>query len=405
MSAADRTFAFVGQLPGSKSMLNRLLLAKSYSPSLTIAGESQCEDVQLMIQGLADLNRPSSGAAREISVGSGGTVLRLLALRAARLGGEFILRGTTRLFERPQDELLKILRQLGVDGELGSNFLRLKGSGWKLHGDTLLVPFARSSQFATAVLLNAWDLPFDLFVSLGGQKVSEGYWRMSVRIAHDLGMKIDFWDGDFRIPGGQKIAAQSYAAETDLSSAFAVAAVAAVSGSASFTDFPTQSLQPDAEFVRIIGSMGVPMIMSGATLRVDKADALNGVAVNLKNCPDLFPVLAALCTLAEGDSHLYGASQLAHKESNRMQRMSEMIQRLGRNAEVLDDGLMIRGPALRPPVALAQAEPVMVECDQDHRLAFAAAVFRAAGFNITIEHPEVVRKSFPEFWNLLGWQM
>ena len=387
--------------------MNRLLMAKSYSPSLRISGESQCEDVQLMIKALAELEKPSTGGPREIFVGGGGTVLRLLALRAARLGGEFILRGTPRLFERPQDELLKIMRQLGVDGELGKDFLRVSGNGWKLHGDTLLVPFARSSQFATAVLLNAWDLPFDLFVSLGGQKVSEGYWRMSVRIAHDLGMKIDFWDGDFRIPRGQKITAESYTSETDLSSAFAVAAIAVVSGTASFTDFPTQSLQPDAEFVRIMASMGAPLMMAGTTLRVERADALNAVAVNLKNCPDLFPVLAALCTLAEGDSHLYGASQLAHKESDRMQRMMEMIRTFGRNAEVVDDGLMIRGPALRPPTAIAAAaqKQVTIDCDQDHRLAFAAAVFRAAGFNVEIQHPEVVRKSFPEFWNLLGWKM
>lgn len=230
---------------------------------------------------------------------------------------------------------------------------------------------------------------------------------MSVRIAHDLGMKIDFWDGDFRVPRGQKINAGSYVSETDLSSAFAVAAVAAVSGSASFTDFPTHSLQPDAEFVRILGSMGVPLTMSGTTLRVERAENLNGVAVDLKNCPDLFPVLAALCTLAEGESHLYGASQLAHKESNRMQRMVEMIRQFGRNAEIQDDGLRIRGPALRPPTALSAAtqKTVSVDCDQDHRLAFAAAVFRAAGFNADIQHPEVVDKSFPEFWNVLGWKM
>jgi len=395
------SFAFVGHVPASKSMMNRLLVAQSYFPDLKIQGDNACDDVAHMRAALEAMRRPPNGGALEIFIGSGGTVLRFLALKAARVGGEFILRGSKRLFERPQDELVKILRQLGVTAELGPDFLRLNGAGWKLQGDTLLVPFARSSQFATAVLLNAWDLPFELFVSLGGQKVSEGYWRMSVRVAHDLGMKIDFWDGDFRVPKGQVVTAASYPAESDLSSTFALAAVAAVSGSASFTDFPHQSLQPDAEFVRILAGMNVPVMMAGTTLRVERAPQMNGVAVNLRNCPDLFPVLAALCALAEGDSHLHGAPQLVHKESNRARRMADMIYALGRNVEVRDDGILIRGPALKPA---AGAKAVNVDCDQDHRLAFAAAVFKAAGFNVNIQHAEVVRKSFPEFWDLLGWR-
>lgn len=382
-------------------MLNRLLLARSYQAQLEIRGDNACEDVAQMRAALEAMLRPRTGGVLEVMVGSAGTVLRMLALRAARIGGEFVLRGTRRLFERPQDELLKILRQLSVESELGPDFLRVRGEGWKLQGDTLLVPTARSSQFATAVLMNAWDLPFDLFVSLGGQKVSEGYWRMSVRMAHDLGMKIDFWDGDFRVPRGQQISSTNASAEIDLSSAFSVAAVAAVSGSASLTDFPSQSLQPDAEFVRILASMNVPITMAGTTLRVERAPKLTGVAVNLKNSPDLFPVLAALCALAEGESHLYGAPQLVHKESNRARRMAEMIYALGRNVEIRDDGIKIRGPALRPNPAILT---LALDCDQDHRLAFAGAVFRAAGFKVDILHPEVVSKSFPEFWSVLGWQ-
>lgn len=388
------SFAFVGHLPASKSLLNRLLIAQTYQPSLKIHGDSQCEDVVLMRGALAALAR----GERELNVGAGGTTLRFLALKAARIGGEFVLRGERRLFERPQNELIKILRQLGVEAELGSDSLRIQGAGWKLQGDTLLVPFARSSQFASAVLMNAWDLPFDLFVSLGGQKVSEGYWRMSVRICHDLGMKIDFWDGDFRVPARQKVTATEYTAETDLSSAFAIAAIAAVSGSANFTGFPQQTLQPDGEFVRILATMGVPLVMTDGTLRVDRAPQLNGVAVNLRNCPDLFPVLAALCALAHGESNLYGAEHLAHKESHRVLKMAEMISTFGREVETAADGLKIRGA----PVAPAQIGKVSIDCDQDHRLAFAAAVYRAAGFAVDIINPQVVNKSFPEFWSILG---
>lgn len=388
-------FAFVGHIPASKSIINRLRIVKSYFPSLQIQGTSDAEDVIHLDQALNDLSEGQT----ELFVGAGGTVLRFLALRVARESGEFLLKGSPRLFARPQDELLKILRQLGAETEVGPDFLKIRSQGWKMHGDTLLVPFARSSQFASAVLINAWNLPFELFVSLGGQKVSEGYWRMTVRLATDLGMKIDFWDGDFRVPTYQRLKVFSMAAEIDLSSAFTIAAVAAVSGTANLTDFPAQTLQPDGEFVRILATMGVPIHLSGNVLKVERALRLNGVAVNLKNSPDLFPVLAVLCALAEGESHLYGAAHLVHKESNRIEKISDLVCALGREVDVLSDGIKIRG-SVRAPGEVAAVD---IDTDQDHRIAFAAAVAKAAGYPVTIKNGDVVKKSFPQFWSVLGW--
>ena len=389
-------FAFVGRLAASKSILNRLLLVQSYFSGLEIEGDSPCDDVRFMRDAVARLLK----GERELEVGSAGTVLRFMALRVARQPGRFVLRGHPRLFQRPQGELLKILRQLGVEARLHPDALEIEGQGWKLHGDTLLVPFERSSQFATSVLLNAWNLPFDLYVSLGGQKVSEGYWRMSTRLAQELGMRIEFWDGDFRVPRGQAINTDRVTAEMDVSSAFALAAVAAVGGAATLLDFPTSGLQPDANFVPILERMGVPLSLTLSTLRVEQAERLTGVAINLKNMPDLFPVLAVLCGLASGESDLYGAPHLVHKESDRLNRVAELLRQLGREVEVKADGLVIRGqPAVAPGPGL------FLDCDHDHRLAFAGAVLKAAGFAIEIQHPEVVTKSFPDFWSILGWNL
>lgn len=386
--------AFVGRLPASKSMMNRALLAQSYFPELKINGDSEADDVRFMKSALESLR---SGG--DIECGAAGTVLRFMAVRASRKPGKHVLKGSKRLFERPQEELLKIFNQLGVQARFGADSLEIEGAGWKMHGDTLLVPSGRSSQFATAILLNAWDLPSELFVSLGGRKVSEGYWKMSERMAIQLGMKMDFWDGDFRIPRGQKVSAAELSVETDMSSAFAVAAVAAVSGRATFADFPETSLQPDAAFVQILASMGVPVSRGAHGLKVEKAARLNGVRVNLKSTPDLFPVLAALCALAEGESDLFGAPQLVFKESNRIEAMALAIEKMGRQVRRKDDGLEILGSEpLKPGAGFT------LDTDQDHRLAFAGAVFKAAGLPVEIRGPEVVSKSLPEFWKILGWQ-
>lgn len=385
-------FAFVGKLPASKSILNRLLLARSYFPGLHIRGDSACDDVRLMKEAVAALDD-----GRDIETGRAGTVLRFMALRASRKPGRHRLTGHPRLFERPQEELVRIMRQMGVEARLNGNSLDIEGDGWRPQGDTLLVPFGRSSQFASAVLLNAWDLPFDLYVALGGVRVSEGYWRMSTRLAQELGMRIDFWDADFRVPKEQRIVRADYAAEIDVSSAFALAAVAAVGGSASFLEFPEPGLQPDTGFVPVLERMGARITRAAGTLKVEKADRLTGVAVNLKTMPDLFPVLAVLAALAHGESSLYGAPHLVHKESDRLNRMAEVLRRLGRQVEVREDGLNLSGDPVAPP-----GPGLMFDCDGDHRLAFAAAVLRAAGFRLDIRGGEVVTKSFPEFWSLVG---
>ena len=374
-------------------MLIRLALVQSYFPYLKVHGESECDDVRFMRKALSDLFR-----GFEIHAGASAAVLRFMALRASRVPGRHRIVGSPRLFERPHDELSRILMQLGVRCEFADGGLNIESAGWKLHGDTLLVPSERSSQFASAVLLNAWDLPFDLFVSLGGKKVSEGYWRMSVQMAQQLGMKLDFWDADFRVPKGQQPTVKEYTSEIDVSSAFALAAVAAVAGQATLVDFPADSLQPDAYFTNVLRAMGVPLQHTGQSLKVEKAAKLNGVAVNLKSCPDLFPVLAALCALAEGESDLFGAPHLVHKESNRLARLASLIEELGRTVVTRDDGIRITGPALQ-----SNGETVVFDCDHDHRLAFAAAVFKAAGFPVVIKNGEVVTKSFPEFWRILGW--
>lgn len=374
-------------------MMNRALLAQSFNPYLKIDGDSECDDVQKMEAAVKALHQ-----GEEINAGAAGTVLRFMALRASRQPGRHVLRGEKRLFQRPQQELVKILGQLSVQAQLKEDSLIIEGSGWKLQGDTLLVPAERSSQFATAVLLSAWELPFDLFVSRGQSKVSEGYWRMSVEMARSLGMHIDFWDGDFRVPKGQNIRATEIPMEIDMSSAFALSAVAAVSGRATLLDFPEKSLQPDAAFVQILSRMGIPIRPDGGKLIVEKAAKLNGIAVNLKSTPDLFPVLAALCALAYGESDLFGAPHLIHKESDRLGKMVEWLKQAGREVLVKEDGVVIRGEEPATPKGVLH-----FDCEQDHRLAFAAAVFMAAGFEVEIENRHVVDKSFPEFWNILGW--
>src|SRR5690606_20509794 len=135
-----------------------------------------------------------------IHCGAGGTTFRFMALRASREPGEWILTGTDRLLSRPQDELLKVLRQLGVEAQLDSAGLKIKTQGWRIQGDGVHVHSSQSSQYASALLLSSWDLPFAMNISLSRQQVSEPYWRMSLALCRQCGMQIQQSERDYYIP-------------------------------------------------------------------------------------------------------------------------------------------------------------------------------------------------------------
>ena len=188
--------------------------------------------------------------------------------------------------------------------------------------------------------------------------------------------------------------AEAIRAETDLSSAFAIAALAAVAGRAVIEEFPEKSLQPDSVFPEILRAMGAGVKREGTSLIVEKARELRAVEWNLLDCPDLFPVLATVCAQANGRSRLFGAPHLAHKESSRIESTARLLRNLGTTFEAKPDGMEVEGGAIR-------LDAFDFDPEHDHRLAMAAAVAHAGGANVRVLHPSVVDKSFPEFWQIL----
>lgn len=392
-----KNFSFRGTLPASKSILNRLLILQSYEPTLEIVGDSTCDDVQLMKKALSDL-----GEGLALDCGSAGTTFRFLALRVSRLKAQNFLRASLRLLERPHDELFNLLREFQVEHELEPEGLYISSSGWTpsdLTGNeiTVQVDCSRSSQFASSVLLNLWGLSFDLRLSLTGAGVSLGYFDMTRALVAQAGMVVEKTSElEYLIRANQQISATQMTAEPDLSSAFAIAALATVAGEAEIQLFPSVSLQPDFAFVEILRLMGANIHFKDGSLCVKKPEsALRPVEIDLRNSPDLFPVLAVLCALADGESRLHGAPQLALKESNRIEKSAELVRRMGRRVETSSDGMVIHGSAEYNFPWKAKFDP-----DQDHRLAMAAAVAQTVGVKIEITDPSVVNKSYPEFWQV-----
>lgn len=402
------SFRFRGRIPASKSILNRLLILRSFESGLTIDGDSHSDDVVKMKSALASLLGKDDGETADC--GSAGTTLRFLALRASRISGTHYLSGSRRLFERPQDELVHLIRQLGCEAELSSQRLTIRGSGWRIPEEGLVIDRSVSSQFASGVLLSAWDLPVPLRMRFAGDIVSESYFAMTVELVQRAGLRMTRpASTELVVEPRSRLVPQTIVAESDLSSAFSVAALAAVAGRAEFESYPARSLQPDGVFVEILRRMGcrVEFVEVGDVLMVERPSGnLRPIDWDLRESPDLFPVLSVVCAFADGRSRLHGAPHLAHKESNRIEKSAELIRIMGRESRAIEGGLEIEGraPDAKPVDRDDACQKIIsvYDTDHDHRLAMAAAVARAGGVAVRILHPEVVTKSFPEFFDIAG---
>lgn len=182
-----------------------------------------------------------------------------------------------------------------------------------------------------------------------------------------------------------------------MSSAFTMAAAGALAGESIIENFSKESTQPDVVFVDIFKKMHVDFSVDGEKLTVKESPNMVGVNWNLSQSPDLFPVLAVLCSWAQGTSKLFGAPHLVSKESNRIAKVSELLQLTGVAHEVLPDGMIIHGNPLQNLVRGVSFNP-----DQDHRMVMAAVLMKLKGHGIQVADPLVINKSFPEFWNMIG---
>lgn len=385
------SFMYKGSLSSSKSMYNRGLIVQSFNPDIRLVGESKCEDVALLKQCLEDLKSGKD----EFNCGEAGTVLRFLMARVSRESGEWFLKGSARLLSRPHQPLIQALQELGVNIEVQTEGIKIVSDGWQ-EVKHLPIHCEVSSQFASAIILNSWGLPFDLKINLSQKKSSEAYLVMSLMMVQSLGMVIRRTGSEgLFIPKFQQAGNGVVNLEPDFSSCFAIAACAVFAGVASFDYFPEKSYQPDRIFVSILQAMGVHLSYLNDQLTIKKSDVLKPVEVDLSHSPDLFPVLCVLLSRANGDSIIEGIATLQYKESNRLLNTINLLKRLGRDAHIRGDKLVIFGNS-SPFNAIGDYGP-----DNDHRMAMAAQVANMGGAQLNILNKDVVNKSFPEFWQII----
>ena len=391
---SKKEFYFSGPGPFSKSLLIRALLTKSFFPDFEIQGQSLCEDVLTAQKAVQSLREGS----REFDFGLSAGVLRFFALRVSREKGQFLFRAKPALWRRPLTGLFLLLSQLSVEAKKTAEGLLISSQGWKIQGDGVYVPSQTTSQYASALVLNGWGLKNDLYFTLEGSPVSYSYFKMSLIFAQRLGLAVKGGPREFCIPKGQSLKTKTYLPERDKSCLFALAVFAALKGQAAFSDWEEESLQPDSLFPELLSQMGVPIRRSQARLTVSRCPRLKALNCHLKNTPDLFPLLAVLCSQAKGQSELMGLAHLRFKESDRLEKTRELLEKCGWPIAVQGNGAVIQG---QRGSSMADTAPFVFSADNDHRMVMAGELARQIGAPVTIKGKHFVHKSFPDFYSLI----
>jgi 3-phosphoshikimate 1-carboxyvinyltransferase len=399
------------RVPGSKSITNRaLLIAALAQGESTLEGVLFSDDTRYMAEAWRQLGievREDTNAERfvvtgrggavpaeraDLSVGNAGTAMRFLVAALCLGRGQFRIDGSSRMQQRPIQDLLDGLAQLGGHAcsaaANGCPPVIVEGVG--LLGGHARITAAKSSQFLSALLLVApyARQPTDLEVV--GPLVAPPYVDMTIGVMGAFGVTV-VRDGYRRFTiEPQAYVPRSYRIEPDASSAhYFLAAAALCGGRVRVQGLGYAALQGDVRFVDVLEQMGAAVVRGDDFLEVRGAAQLDGIEADMNAISDTVPTLAALAPFARRPVTIRNVAHVRLQESDRLHAVATELQRLGVRVRELEDGLCIEPSAIRPAV---------VDTYDDHRLAMSFALIGLRVPGIGIRHPECVRKTFPGYF-------
>ncbi|MDR1855561.1 MAG: 3-phosphoshikimate 1-carboxyvinyltransferase [Desulfovibrio sp.] len=358
-----------------------------------------------------------------------GTTCRLLTAVLSTGRGFFRIHGAPRMHQRPMGEIAEAIARLGCGvcceespGRLPI-LLEARGIDPARCGGVAEISMDDSSQYFSGMLLAAPLAPTPLAIELvGGKAVSWPYVGLTLTCLADFSINFavetrpspqepwrtlpeggwrelgDVAPGTLRVsvrPGSYR--AGDFTVEGDWSGAsYFLAAGAAGPRPVEVTGLAPDSLQADRSLVDILRRMGAKCDMDGRSVRVSPS-SLKGIDVDMGHCPDLVPTVAVLAAFAEGVTRIGNVAHLRIKESDRISAPVTELRKAGIRTEETRDGLAIHGVGPGRPVL-----PSSLSTHNDHRMAMSLALLglgTGEAVDARMDAPQVVSKSFPDFWD------
>ncbi|MCS6990694.1 MAG: hypothetical protein NZL95_02405 [Chitinophagales bacterium] len=387
-------------LRGSKSIANRVLLMQALAGTSAHLDNFPDAGDSVLLKKLLDHLEPT------IDARDAGTVFRFLTAYLAMQPGDHLLTGTPRMLERPIGDLVEALQALGADityaGKKGFPPLRIRGR--RLRGGSVTVNARISSQFVSALLLIAPNMPDGLILNLRQPPISAPYIDMTIKLMHQFGVEVHQENLTFTVPH-QQYHIKDFFIEPDWSSASYLFEIAALASKADvlIPQLSLNSIQGDSAIACFMQLFGVQTEQESRGLRIRKTHEPPTkplLSFYLSDHPDLAPALFATAAGLSQPTDFTGLHHLMYKESNRAEAFATELRKCNITLEGDGEKISLRGNFV--------AEHPCFRTYRDHRLALALAPLCLRCQTVTVDDPNVVTKSYPSFWDdlrILGFQI
>ena len=369
-------------LPASKSESNRALMIAAYGGfAPEIANLSDSQDTKVLQDALRFCRE-----RKIIDITDCGTAARFMTTFLACREGDWFLTGTDRMKQRPIKPLVDALRQLGANIQYAENegFLPLLILGKSIRGGKVSLDVSQSSQFASSLLLAAPMWPNGLDLELRGNINSVPYLDMTIAMMRHFSAQVER-KGNVVAVRPKPYQPNGFTVEADWSAASYWYEMAAFSEDCeirlrSLSLSKSRScFQGDSIIAEWMKPLGVGTFCEGDDIVLRKIPFEKRLLhFDFFDHPDLYPTMAAVCAGLNVEATFTGLDNLSLKESDRVE-------------------------AMQMELAKIDSRPIRFCAHNDHRIVMALAPLAMLVGPVVFDNPEVVAKSYPNFWHDAGF--
>jgi len=328
----------------------------------------------------------------ELNVGESGVGMNFLASAACLSDKPVIITGAKRITERPIDEVVSGLRQLGCRIEhLGDEgFPPIKVYGGGIGGGRARIHGAKTSQYFSSLVTSCPYAAEPVTLECIDEMTEKPYLDISLQMMREFG--VEARNESYKrisIPKG-RYSGRDFTVEGDYSSASFFFLAGAICGiKVTVGGLNPNTRQGDSAFLRLMEKMGcgVQVISEGISV---EGRGLSGVEQDMSDIPDLVPPAAIAAAFAAGTSRFTNIGHLRLKECDRLAVMACELGKMGVKGACDEDSLTIEGTA--------GAHGAEIDPHNDHRIAMSFAVAGLVTGGQRILNETCVAKSFPDFW-------
>ena len=379
-------------LESSKSISNRILIIRALSnQNFKIENLSNADDTLLMSKLLKTYKK-----SKELDCSHAGTTLRFLTSFLSMENGEWILKGSVRMHERPIGPLVESLQNLGADIKFigKENHPPLKIKGKNLSGGNIEIRGDISSQYISALLMIAPTLNNGLTIKINSKILSRPYIEMTLKLMNQMGVNYH-WDNSLIEIEKQNYNCEKFLIENDWSAASFWYSFAALASNAKI-EIPLlfkNSIQGDSFLYEVYKKLGISTKFHEKCISIEKANKpVEKLTLNLSDYPDISLPIATTCAGLGIETHLYGLESLQHKESNRLLMIKNELKKFNIECVINSNSIKIKKNQI------LKAPNEIIKTHNDHRIPMSVAPLCMKVGPIEFENENVVTKSYPKFW-------